>query len=107
MPENFLVPSEETLEEVRKLAGQHRFFHWEIEFPDVFTPERKGFDAVVGNPPWEIQKPNSKEFFSNIDPLYRTYGKQAALSKQVEYFRTDASIEESWIDLELGKNSNP
>ena len=45
-----------------------------------------GFDAVVGNPPWDIAKPVSMEFFSNIDPLYRSYGKQEALRKQTEYF---------------------
>lgn len=35
-----------------------RFFHWELEFPEVFfaengTPSQKpGFDAVIGNPPY-------------------------------------------------------
>ena len=27
-------------------------FHWEIEFPEVFTRENSGFDAIVGNPPF-------------------------------------------------------
>jgi hypothetical protein len=27
-------------------------FHWEIEFPEVFTRENPGFDAFVGNPPF-------------------------------------------------------
>ena len=27
-----------------------KFFHWEVEFPDVSTPKRTGFDAMVGNP---------------------------------------------------------
>lgn len=27
-------------------------FHWEIEFPEVFSKENPGFDAVVGNPPF-------------------------------------------------------
>ena len=42
------------------LAAQHRFFHWPLEFPDVFydavgrPKEAAGFDAVVGNPPWEM-----------------------------------------------------
>jgi hypothetical protein len=36
------------------LAGEHavRPFHWEIEFPEVFTAGSAGFDAVVGNPPF-------------------------------------------------------
>ena len=29
-----------------------RPFHWEIEFPEVFSRENAGFDAIVGNPPY-------------------------------------------------------
>jgi len=29
-----------------------RPFHWEIEFPEVFSRENPGFDAIVGNPPF-------------------------------------------------------
>ena len=38
----------------------HVFFHWPLEFCDVFYDEtgrpkaRPGFDAVLGNPPWEM-----------------------------------------------------
>ena len=35
------------------LAVEHRFLHWPLEFPRVFSGDRQGFDAVVGNPPWE------------------------------------------------------
>jgi hypothetical protein len=27
-------------------------FHWEVEFPEVFSRETGGFDAIVGNPPF-------------------------------------------------------
>jgi hypothetical protein len=35
-------------------AGPHPVpcFHWEIEFPEVFSRESGGFDAFVGNPPF-------------------------------------------------------
>jgi formate-dependent phosphoribosylglycinamide formyltransferase (GAR transformylase) len=39
----------------------------------------------------------SLEFFSNIDPLYRTYGKQEALTKQLEYFDHDPQVEKDWL----------
>jgi Alw26I/Eco31I/Esp3I family type II restriction m6 adenine DNA methyltransferase len=29
-------------------------FHWPVEFPEVFSPPRNGFDAIIGNPPYEI-----------------------------------------------------
>jgi hypothetical protein len=33
-------------------AKERTFFHWELEFPDVFHGPDSGFDAVVGNPPY-------------------------------------------------------
>lgn len=39
-----------------EIAQDRSFFHWELEFPEVFARRRPGFDAVVGNPPWEIVK---------------------------------------------------
>lgn len=42
---------------------------WEEAFPQVFQGERpRGFDCVVGNPPWERMKLQEREFFSLSDP---------------------------------------
>jgi len=43
------------------LSMEHKFFHWPLEFPDVF--EQGGFDVMLGNPPWEIVELNAKEYF--------------------------------------------
>ena len=49
-------------------AEEKRFFHWELEFPEVFFAPSKpggqdvqlrqdgGFDAVVGNPPYDVME---------------------------------------------------
>ena len=97
LPSTFAEPADETRTVARRVAGEMRFFHWELEFPDVFRETGAGFDAVLGNPPWETLQPNSMEFFSNIDPLYRSYGKQEAVQRQKTYF-TDASVERGWLD---------
>lgn len=97
-PSQFLTPSNESLERAKKISNKMKFFHWELEFPDVFTEEYQGFTAIGGNPPWEIQKPNSKEFFSNLDPLFRTYGKQEAIEVQKEFYLADGEIEKHWIE---------
>jgi hypothetical protein len=53
---------------------RERFFHWELEFPEVFVDvEQPGFDAVLGNPPWDKIKPDRKEFYSRYDILIRAY----------------------------------
>jgi hypothetical protein len=46
-------------------ARARRFFHWELEFPEVFFDDRGarlwrgGFDAVLGNPPWDMIRADS------------------------------------------------
>lgn len=47
------------------LAERNRAFHWPLEFPAVMA--KGGFDAVVGNPPWERIKLQEQEFFAARD----------------------------------------
>lgn len=54
----------QVVEEALRVASNHRFFHWELEFPEVFYGPAEGtrqkivrlrdggFDAVVANPPY-------------------------------------------------------
>ena len=43
-----------------EIAQGRRFFHWELEFPEAFfdadgrRKHHAGFDAIVGNPPWDM-----------------------------------------------------
>ncbi len=97
LPTTFADPAPETRAAAERVSAEMRFFHWELEFPDVFRVEGAGFHAMLGNPPWDIAKPKSQEFFSNIDPLYRSYGKQEALRRQHDYFGEDPGIERSWL----------
>ena len=49
--------------ELEGLASRFQFFHWHLEFPEVF--ERGGFDCVLGNPPWEHTELKEKEWFAD------------------------------------------
>ncbi|MCC5653536.1 ATP-binding protein [Nostoc sp. XA013] len=42
-------------------------FHWGYHFNEVL--KRGGFDAIITNPPWEIFKPQAKEFFAQHNEL--------------------------------------
>lgn len=46
-------------------------FHWGYEFDEILnqSDDKKGFDAIITNPPWEIFKPNAKEFFAEHSEL--------------------------------------
>jgi hypothetical protein len=95
------LPAEERdayLAVARHVAEEQRFFHWELEFPEVFT-RNGGFDAQVGNPPWETVKPNSQEFWSNYDPLFRNLNKQEAL-RFGERMRANDAVDAAWRGYE-------
>jgi len=51
---------------VEEIADRYKFFHWFLEFPEVFAVG--GFDVILGNPPWERIKLQEKEFFAAKDP---------------------------------------
>jgi hypothetical protein len=56
-----------------EVRQRERFFHWELEFPEVFFGEHRGFHVIVGNPPWDKVKPDRKEFYGRADILIRAY----------------------------------
>lgn len=70
------------------LRREHRFFHWDIEFGEVFFDddgserEKPGFDAVIGNPPYVRM-----EEFKEIKPFLRhAYEAHATRSDLYVYF---------------------
>ncbi|MCX7925567.1 MAG: Eco57I restriction-modification methylase domain-containing protein, partial [Fimbriimonadales bacterium] len=54
-----MLTQQDWFQEAQRLAREYRFFHWELEFPEVFfNPDglkprsERGFDIVMGNPPY-------------------------------------------------------
>lgn len=76
-----LAPSQ-AIAQAKALAEQHRFFHWPLEFPEVFA--QGGFDVVLGNPPWERIKLQEKEFFAFRDPEIARAPNAAARKKLIK-----------------------
>ena len=98
LPTAFADPPPGTRAVAERIAAEMRFFHWELEFPDVFREAGSGFDAVLGNPPWENLQSNPEEFFSNWDPLFRTYGRLEKSHRQQNMFRSDRLLESHYLD---------
>ncbi|MFI2009090.1 Eco57I restriction-modification methylase domain-containing protein [Streptomyces jumonjinensis] len=72
-----------THDEIDRLRREYRFFHWHLEFPQIFrVPEpgdedaevdpetgwAGGFDCVVGNPPWGKVDFEDLKYFSVVEP---------------------------------------
>ncbi len=54
---------------VRTLANERKFFHWELEFIDLFA-RRGGFDLILGNPPWVKVEWNEGDLLSERNPAF-------------------------------------
>jgi hypothetical protein len=80
-------------------ASVHQFFHWELEFPDVFFDatgkplgDAAGFDAVVGNPPYDVLSARERGETENAMARFLSYARQdrvlsPVLGGKVDLFR--------------------
>ena len=83
------------MEETRRLAKQYRFFHWHLEFPDVFA--RGGFDCAIGNPPWDQIQCDPRQFFGPIIPAIANAQNMRAREKMIEELKdSDPNIYEQY-----------
>lgn len=59
----------EIFDRVRELVAEEGFLHWQVAFPGVWSDWENdglvgGFDAVIGNPPWDRMKLQQVEWFA-------------------------------------------
>lgn len=85
------------LTSIESLSHQYQFFHWHLEFSDVFSvpdnvaqiekPEQGwsgGFDVLLGNPPWERIKLQEKEWFASRVPEIAAAPNAAARQRMIK-----------------------
>jgi len=100
-------------DEIRRLAEEYQFFHWQIAFPDVFrvpspneNPNNElagwlgGFDVVLGNPPWEQIQIDAREFFAERNPQIANAQHMSARNRLIETLATtDPSLYRGFLEI--------
>ncbi|WP_234532929.1 Eco57I restriction-modification methylase domain-containing protein [Streptomyces shenzhenensis] len=99
-PTTYAAP-QTTHEEIIRLRDRYRFFHWHLEFPDVFSvPESGagvdkgtgwagGFDCVLGNPPWDQVQVDAREFFAATRADIAQASTMAARNRMIKKLATE------------------
>ncbi len=94
---------------VEQLANQHKFFHWTLQFADVFagapqadetTPAHDGgFDLMLGNPPWLKVEWNSGSVLGDFEPMFilRKFTAPQMAKLRDEKFAENPAIVSTWL----------
>lgn len=94
---------------VEQLANQHKFFHWTLQFADVFagapqadetTPAHDGgFDLMLGNPPWLLIGWNSSAVLGDFEPqlILRKFSANKAGQLRDGIFEQNPAVKSAWL----------
>lgn len=82
------------LDECRALAARENFLHWELAFPGVWNDPgslqpRGGFDAVIGNPPWDRMKLQEVEWFAERRPPIAMQARASDRKRMIDALKRD------------------
>lgn len=67
---------------IAEISKQHSFFHWCVEFPEVFVGNG-GFDVMCGNPPWDKIKIEDEKWFAKHNREDIAYAKPASFRQKL------------------------
>jgi len=85
------------LKVVDALRKQHRFFHWDLEFSDLFA-ERDGFDLMLGNPPWLKVEWQEAGVLGDYEPEFvlRKLSASKLVTLRDQIFNHIPALEDAW-----------
>ena len=124
-PENqFLVPTSQDLwlvmsgdtprpgvqEVATQAAHVAQAFHWQLAFPQIFSDEqnpKKGFDVLLGNPPWERIKLQEEEFFATRSPLVAESQHKAERRQRIELLKQGMLLHTLYPEIEAAQGLMP
>lgn len=96
----------EILVQARALITEQRFLHWQVAYPGVWSNWEDdnlsgGFDAVIGNPPWDRMKLQQVEWFAARQPQIALAQRAADRHGMIEALeRTNAPLFQDFTKAE-------
>jgi len=88
-PNDITGPAADAVAAARAACAEARVLHWPLAFPQVFTPRgtegHRGFDCVLGNPPWERIKLQEEEFFATRNADVAAARNKAERSQRIQW----------------------
>ncbi|HEU0088768.1 MAG TPA: restriction endonuclease subunit M [Pseudonocardiaceae bacterium] len=91
----------------REIAQREGFFHWELDFAQVFT--RGGFDLQLGNPPWVRPRWADDSMLAEFDPVFELNERisEATLrSRRIQVLSTPQFVRQYLDELALSVGVN-
>ncbi|KYG09042.1 hypothetical protein BE21_19815 [Sorangium cellulosum] len=84
----------------RMVAAGREAVPYDLMFPEVFYPQGRcgqhaGFDAVIGNPPWEKLRIEEREIAATIDPTFLEGRESAGVGNEAEIIRAVVTADAS------------
>ena len=95
------------LKQVESYAQKYHFFHYEVAFPEAFAGSRRGFDIIIGNPPWDRTKFTDFDFFPQYHSNYRSLknkGKAEVQKRLLQSKHIAVAYESARRDMEIADN---
>jgi hypothetical protein len=104
------LTQEAWFQDAQAVAGEKRFFHWELEFPELFfaphalkPKEKRGFDGAFGNPPYiTLALGRGQHLAESNELLYfrDTYPKSSQYKTNTFTMSLDMAL---WLTITSGK----
>lgn len=94
-----LIEASPWLPTAMEVARRHRFMHFDLEFADIMR-ERRGFDLVIGNPPWVKPAWSDPNVLSERLPeiAIRGYSASRVDSEKSNYFAADDNLKQWYLE---------
>lgn len=92
-----------TMQKALQRAEQEHFLHWELAFPTIWQDGQGGFDAIIGNPPWDRIKLQEVEWFAERRPAIALATKAADRKKLITALQ--ANNDALWLDYTAAAES--